>query len=392
MIGFTKLLAGTATVSEVIKSREQGGVVPPHLLQFSDELRPLVVWNVTNRCNLSCRHCYIGAEDKSYQNELSTEEAEALVYDLAKMKAPVLLFSGGEPLIRKDIFHLARLATSLGVRPVLSTNGTLINNEMAEKIKASGFQYAGVSLDGAPATHDLFRGRQGAFDQALAGIRACKEADVKTGVRFTINRDNMGDLPELLDIVVREQIPRFCMYHLVYAGRAADMHKQDLNQEEKRQVMTYLINRTLELHEAGVEVEILTTDNHADGIFLYHWLKENRPSRLNEVEDLLTMHGGCSAGTKFANIDPRGNVHPCQFWQDYTVGNIREKPFSELWTSDDPLLVKLRKKAQYVGGQCGKCQHKEVCGGCRIRAREVNGGIWEEDPACYLTVAEMSHK
>ncbi|MGE5380098.1 MAG: radical SAM protein [Methylocystaceae bacterium] len=389
MIGFTKLLAGTATVSEVIKSKEQG-LMPPHLLQFSDELRPLVVWNVTNRCNLKCRHCYIGAEDKSYANELTTEEAQAMIADLAQMKAPVLLFSGGEPLIRKDIFHLARLAASMGVRPVLSTNGTLIDDAMAEQIKAAGFQYAGVSLDGAPATHDHFRGRQGAFDQAIEGIRACNRAGVKTGVRFTVNRENMNDLPELLDIVVKEQIPRFCMYHLVYAGRGKDMHNLDLSITEKRQVMNYLIDRTLELHEAGVEIEILTTDNHADGVFLYHWLRENRPARLSEVDDLLSMHGGCSAGTKFANIDPRGNVHPCQFWQDYTVGNIREKPFSELWTGDDPLLVQLRKKAEYVQGHCGKCQHKQVCGGCRIRAREVNGDLWQEDPACYLTEIEMS--
>lgn len=388
MIGFTKLLAGTATVSEVIKSREQGNL-PPHLLQFSDQLRPLVVWNTTNRCNLRCQHCYIGAEDKSYHGELTTEEAEAMVADLAKMKAPVLLFSGGEPLIRQDIFHLARLAVSLGVRPVLSTNGTLIDDEMAAKIKEAGFQYVGVSLDGAPATHDRFRGKEGSFEKALEGIRASMRAGLKTGVRFTINKENMEDLPELLDIVVKEKIPRFCMYHLVYAGRGKDMQALDLSKEEKRQVMTYLIDRTIELHEAGVEIEILTTDNHADGIFLYHWLKEHRPSRLYEVEDLLTMHGGCSAGTKFANIDPQGNVHPCQFWQDYTVGNIREKPFSELWTGDDPLLVKLRKKAEYVGGQCGQCQHKEVCSGCRIRAREAAGGMWEEDPACYLTKNEL---
>lgn len=388
MIGFTKLLGGTATVSEVIKNQAQGQL-PPHLLQFSDSLRPLVVWNVTNRCNLRCLHCYIGAEDRIYRGELTTEEAKAMIEDLAQMKVPVLLFSGGEPLIRRDVFELGRLSSDLGLRPVLSTNGTLIDDEMAARIREAGFQYVGVSLDGAPATHDRMRGKNGAFAEALDGIRASMRAGLKTGVRFTITRSNMADLPQLLDIVEKEGIPRFCMYHLVYSGRGKNMRDEDLVPEEKRRIMTYLVDKTIDLHERGIEVEILTTDNHADGVYLYNWLKEHGPDHLEEVERLLFMHGGCSAGTKFANIDPVGNVHPCQFWQDYTIGNVREKPFSQLWTGDDPLLVALRRKCDRVKGKCGECDFKEVCAGCRIRAREVYGDMWAEDPACYLLEQEI---
>ena len=388
MIGCTKLLCGTATVSDVIKYSGQENL-PPQLLQFSDSYRPLVVWNVTNRCNLRCQHCYINAEDHQYKNELSTEEAQVFIKDLAQMKAPVLLFSGGEPLIRKDIIELGQMAAEMGLRPVISSNGTLIDDELARKIRDAGFQYVGISIDGAPATHDKFRNRPGAFEAALNGIKACMNNGIKTGIRFTVNRLNQADLSEIFDIIERESIPRFCMYHLVYAGRGEQMAELDTDHQEKRAILDMVSSKTIELHRKGVEVEILTTDNHADGIYLYNYIKQNEPERADEIIQLLEMHGGCSAGTKFANVDPQGNVHPCQFWQDYTVGNIREKPFSEIWTSDDELMIKLREKDKHVKGKCGDCSYKSLCSGCRIRARAVYDDLWAEDPACYLTQAEM---
>lgn len=388
MIGCTKLLCGTATVSEVIKHSHDGDV-PPQLLQFSDINRPLVVWNTTNRCNLRCKHCYIEAEDHSYDSELTNEEARIFIDDLARMRVPVLLFSGGEPLIRQDIYELGRLAAEKGLRPVISSNGTLIDDEVALKIKAAGFQYVGISIDGAPATHDEFRNKKGAFDMAIKGIRACINNGVKTGIRFTVNKYNQKDLPEIFDIIEREGIPRFCMYHLVYAGRGKDMMEMDTVTDEKRAILNLVSEKTVELYNKGVEVEILTTDNHADGIYLYNKICQSEPERAAEVVNLLQMHGGCSAGTKFANVDPRGNVHPCQFWQDYTVGNVKDKPFSEIWTSDDELMVKLREKHKYLQGKCGTCDFKSLCSGCRIRARAAYGDIWAEDPACYLNREEI---
>jgi len=327
MIGCTKLLCGTATVSDVIKHSSREGQVPPELLQFSNQNRPLVVWNMTNRCNLRCRHCYISAEDRQYHDELTTDEAKAFITDLANMRVPVLLFSGGEPLIRKDIFELGRMAADLGLRPVISSNGTLIDKDIARKIKEAGFQYVGISIDGKPSTNDEFRNMPGAFAAALKGIHACLDEGVKTGIRFTVNRYNQADLPEILDIVEKEGIPRFCMYHLVYAGRGAEMADMDTSVEETRQILDFLSERTVDLYQRGVQVEILTTDNHADGIYLLNRIRRQQPERVDEIVTLLEMHGGCSAGTKFANVDPRGNVHPCQFWQDYTVGNVRKNPF-----------------------------------------------------------------
>ncbi len=389
MIGFTKLLCGTATVSDVIKCRAEG-TAPPQLLQFSDSSRPLVVWNMTNRCNLRCRHCYIEAEDRKFEDELTTEEARVFIEDLAQMKVPVLLFSGGEPLLRQDIFELGKQAFELGLRPVLSSNGTLIDKNTARLIKDAGFQYVGVSIDGAPGTHDYFRNKKGAFFEALDGIRACLAEGVKTGIRFTVNKWNQKDLPEILDIVAREGIPRFCMYHLVYAGRGNEIMSTDTSSGDKRRILDLLIEKTLELHARGVEVEILTTDNHADGVYLKKYIEEHLPQRAGEILTLLGMHGGCSAGTKFANVDPRGNVHPCQFWQDYTLGNVRHTPFSRIWSGDDELLVMLRNKREYLKGRCGRCRHNSVCGGCRVRARAAYGDVWAEDPACYLEETEIS--
>jgi radical SAM protein with 4Fe4S-binding SPASM domain len=390
MIGCTKLICGTATVSEAIKMRGTNGKVPANMLQFSGTNRPLVVWNVTNRCNLRCQHCYISAEDKRYKNELTTEEAERFIEDLAEMQAPVLLFSGGEPLIRSDIFHLSRFGTDKGLRVVLSTNGTLITPEIAEAIKESGMQYVGVSIDGLQDTHDKFRRMSGALQRSLEGIRNCTKLGIKAGVRFTINKFNKDDLPGVIDLMEQEGIPRFCMYHLVYSGRGKEMLDMDTTREEKLETIKFLIDKTIELHDKGIETELLTVDNHADGAYIYNYLMKKNPGRADEVMQLLKMHGGCSAGTKFANVDPQGNVHPCQFWQHVSLGNVRERKFSQIWNDkENELLVNLRQKDQMIKGRCGQCTYKTVCSGCRIRAEVVYNDTWAEDPACYLSDAEI---
>lgn len=385
MIGFTKLLCNGATVSDIVKYGGHSRRLPPHMLQFSSDATPIVVWNMTNRCNLSCQHCYISAEDHDYHGELSTAEAKAFIDDLAAMHVPVLMFSGGEPLIREDLFELGSYAGSRGVRPVISTNGTLITQALAKQIHEIGFQYVGVSIDGDETVHDQFRGRQGAFQEALAGIRHSIAAGNKTGIRFTINRLNVHTLPTVLDLVEQEKIPRFCMYHLVYSGRGKEMADLDLNHTEKRQVIEWLIQRTEDFHRRGIEVEILTTDNHADGATILQYIERNQPERIPEIKELLAMHGGCSAGAKMANVGPTGDVHACQFWGHRPLGNVRQTAFSQIWRGvHDEFLQVLRQKTEQVTGRCGECRYKAFCGGCRIRAEAIHGDLWGEDPACYL--------
>jgi len=386
VIGCTKLLCGTATVSDIVKYGRSSRNLPPHMLQFSSDTTPIVVWNTTNRCNLACQHCYIEAEDRVYNGELTTDEAKTFIDDLAQSRVPVLLFSGGEPLLREDLFELGAYAAMKGLRPVISTNGTLITSKIAAKIKESGFQYVGVSLDGNEEIHDKFRGQKGAFEAAINGIRNSLAAGNKTGIRFTINRLNQAALPDILNIVEQEKIQRFCMYHLVYAGRGKSIAALDTTAEEKRQTIELLIRRTLDFHERGIEVEVLTTDNHADGIYILKYIERTNPERVPEIKALLEMHGGCSAGQKMANVDPLGNVHACQFWGHETLGNVRQTPFSVIWQKNrGEFILKIRSKESHVEGRCAECRYKSLCCGCRIRAEAVSGNIWGEDPACYLT-------
>lgn len=317
--------------------------------------------------------------------ELTTEEGKGIISDLAGMNVPVLLFSGGEPLIREDIFELGEYAGSKGIRTVLSSNGTLITKNIASKIKETGFQYVGISVDGLPATHNGFRNADNAFEMARQGMDNLKAVGVKVGVRFTINRYNYHELRDVLRFVVDSCVPRFCMYHLVYSGRGKEMTRDDITNTERMNVFNILKEFTLELHQKGVDLEILTTDNHADGILIHRYIEENMPQRADEVMELLKMHGGCSAGTKVANIGPSGNVHPCQFWTNKVLGNVREKKFSQIWNdAENEFLSNLRNKGDYLKGKCGECTYKDVCGGCRVRAEAVHGDMWQEDPCCYI--------
>lgn len=389
MIGFSKILTGKATVAATLHG-QQSGCLPPHLLQFSSASRPVVVWNMTKRCNLRCCHCYIEAGAVEQDRVLSTDEGLSLIHELAELKIPVLLFSGGEPLMRSDLWDLASEAARCGIRIALSTNGTLIDQEAAGRLKDCGFSYVGVSIDGTPGNHDRFRGVSGAFDGALRGLRTARDAGLTVGVRFTVNRDNYSDLSYLFKMIRDEEIRRFCIYHLVYAGRGKEMAALDLSAKQKREMVDMIIEQALALDRDGVEAEILTTDHHADGIYLYHWVQEHQPERAAEVKQLLSMHGGCSAGVKMANIDPAGYVYPCQFWRSETLGKFPEKSFQEIWfNKHNELLKALRDKPAHLKDRCGLCRAKELCGGCRIRAEAATGDRWQSDPICYLTDAEI---
>jgi len=389
LIGFTKLLCGTATVSRALRDAADG-TRSAQLLQFTTAEHPLVVWNMTTRCNLRCVHCYNRSGESDAETGLTTTEAEALIDDLAAMAVPVLLFSGGEPVLRPDLYHLAEYAAAHNLRPVLSTNGTLITAEVAADLARSKFQYVGVSIDGLASVHDAFRGREGASDDAWQGIRTAQAAGLRTGVRFTITRDNAADLPGVLERAVEERVDRFCLYHLVYSGRGSGLAERDLSPEVRRETITWLMQQTEELHRQDKPIEILTTDNHADGVLLHQAIAHRDPDRASEVLELLGMHGGCSAGRKFANVDAAGDVHACQFWGHESLGNVRERPFSHIWSDlTNPLVADLRRSQELLTGRCGACRYKIYCGGCRIRAEAVHGNRWAPDPACYLTDEEV---
>ncbi|MHC5080447.1 MAG: 12,18-didecarboxysiroheme deacetylase [Planctomycetota bacterium] len=392
MIGISKLYCGSVEPSDVLRYGARGKPLPSHLLQFSAEKKPVVVWNVTRRCNLRCVHCYAHARGRGGRGELTREEGYALIDDLAGFGTPVILFSGGEPLLRKDLFDLLDRAVSRGMRTVVSTNGTLIGEGEADRLASAGVSYVGISLDGLGEVNDRFRGRPGAFEDALSGIRLCRERGIKVGLRFTIHRRNASHVEGIFDLLEREAIPRICFYHLVYAGRGGNLMEEDLDHGETRGIVDRIIDRTADLHRRGKPVEVLTVDNHADGPFLYlRMVREGHP-RAPEVLELLRMNGGNSSGVGIGCVSWDGVVHADQFWRHLPLGNVRERPFSSIWTDPaDPLLRKLKEKKKHVTGRCAACRWLEVCGGnFRVRAEAATGDLWAPDPACYLTDAEIA--
>lgn len=391
MIGISKLYCGTVEPSDPLRYGRRSGSLPSHLLQFAADKKPVVVWNVGRRCNLRCVHCYSRSKNQEYRGEMDTREGKSLLKDLSEFGSPVILFSGGEPLMRPDILELIATARQLGLRAVLSTNGTLITGELAARLKALDLSYVGVSLDGLRETHDRFRGLKGAFDLALEGIRNCKKVGIKVGLRFTINRRNAEEIPGIFSLLKEEDIPRVCFYHLVYTGRGSKLVKEDLNREETRRTVDRIMDLTRELFDEGLPKEVLTVDNHADGVYLYLRLKREDPERAEEVLKLLKMNGGNSSGNGIGCVSWDGSVHADQFWRHTSFGNVRERPFSEIWTDlSNPLMARLKDKKQHVKGRCARCRYLELCGGnFRVRAEAVTGDLWEADPACYLTDEEI---
>ncbi len=391
MIGISKLYCGAVEASDALRYGRESRALPSHLLQFSKDKKPVVVWNMTRRCNLKCVHCYAHAVDPSGRDEISTDQGKAIIKDLAEFGAPVMLFSGGEPLVRKDLPELAKFATSQGMRAVISTNGTLITREKARELKEIGLSYVGISLDGGEEVHDRFRKSPGSFQKALEGVENCQAEGLKVGLRFTINKRNVQEVPTLFQLIEERDIPRICFYHLVYSGRGSELIKEDLNHKETREVVYLIMDKTRELFDKGKEKEVLTVDNHADGPLVYLRLLQENPKRAEEVMQLLSFNEGNSSGRGIGCISWDGQVHADQFWRNHTFGNVLERPFSAIWTDENiELLHKLKTKKDHVGGRCAQCRYLAICGGnFRARAEACYDDIWAEDPACYLTDDEI---
>ena len=391
MIGISKLYCGAVEAADVLRYGRRSAALPSHLLQFSSDKRPVVVWNVTRRCNLKCIHCYSSSQNILYSDELTTEQGRRFIDDLASFGSPVLLLSGGEPLMRPDLPDLARHAVDRGMRVVISTNGTLITKKLARVFSAIGLSYIGVSLDGLREVHDRVRGVRGAFDRTMRGIRNARDECIKVGIRFTVIRKNLQEMPGIFDLIEREDIPRVCFYHLVYSGRGSALIEEDLTHGQTRQLVDLIMDRTRDLFDRGIEKEVLTVDNHADGPYVYLRLLREDPKRAAEVLELLRMNEGNSSGHGIGCVSWDGEVHPDQFWRIHSFGNVKERPFGEIWLdTSNGLLAKMKDKKPHVKGRCAACRWLEVCGGnFRARAEAVTGDAWAADPACYLTDEEI---
>ena len=395
MINISKLYCDEVTPGDWLRygkegSGEREGEVVP---KKASERKPIVVWNITRNCNLKCVHCYNDSGAGKKCNDASTEEAKAVLDDLADFGIPSVLFSGGEPFMRHDLFELIKYATGKGLRAVISTNGTLITPEAAATIKEYGVSYVGISLDGIGEINDKFRGVDGAFDRTVEGIKNCQAVGQRIGLRLTLTKRNVADLEALFDFFEEYGIERACFYHLVPSGRGQVISDDDLTHAQSREAIEMIMARTKAFKEAGRKTDILTVDNHVDGIYLYLKLLKEDHEKAKDIWKLLTWNGGGlnSSGVGIGCLDFNGKVHANQFWGHYDLGDIHDKPFSEIWSNnEEPLLKGLRNRRDYVKGRCRLCKFFDGCGGSlRVRADLHFGDTWAPDPGCYLTDEEI---
>jgi radical SAM protein with 4Fe4S-binding SPASM domain len=325
---------------------------------------------------------------------MDTAEGKLFIRDLADFNVPVILFSGGEPLLRQDLFELANLAQENGIRVALSTNGTLINEEVANKIKDIGFAEVGISIDGTEPNNDRFRGKKGAYDLALQGIRNCVSLGLRVSLRLTMTRFNYQEIPAIFQLIEDEGINRVCFYHLAYSGRGDGLRDNDITHSQTREVIDLICDRTLDMYHRGLHKEILTVGNHTDAVYIYRKLRDSDPQRADKVLELLRSNGGNNSGIKIGAVDDRGNVHPDQFWWHHSLGNVRQRKFADIWTdTSEPLLKGLKNRKGLLKGRCAQCQYLELCNGnLRVRAEAVFEDVWAEDPACDLVDEEIGIK
>lgn len=354
--------------------------------------RPVVVWNCTRQCNLKCIHCYANASMSKDREALGTTDGYKLIRNLAEFGVPAILFSGGEPLLRKDVFELARYAVSQNIRISLSTNGTLISADTARLIRDIGFSEVGISLDGIGLVNDRFRGVEGAFEKALEGIRNCVAQGIRVSLRLTMTAYNCEEITAIFALAEKENIERICFYHLAYSGRGKTLQQYDVSRQKTRMVIDDICKHTVDLYNRGLPKEVLTVGNHADGVYIYQKLMRQKPVDAGRVHSLLSVNGGNNSGIRISSIDEAGNVHPDQFWQHYSLGNVKSRNFSEIWSdATEPLLAKLRNRKPLLMGKCGRCKHIDLCNGnLRVRAESFYDNLWAEDPACYLDEEEIA--
>jgi radical SAM protein with 4Fe4S-binding SPASM domain len=344
----------------------------------------IAIWNFTNRCNLSCLHCY----SKADLDSVDTLSATDITTNMDKLKScgvKFIIFSGGEPLTRKDIFEIAEYAKSIGIMTYLSTNGLYVKKSNAKKILDT-FNYVGISIDGNEAAHDSFRGLKGSFKESLEAVRLLNSYDLsKVGIRFTITKDTIGDLGFIFELAERENIPKVYISHLVYSGRGLDNLKMDISKKQRLEAVDFIIDKAFEYFENGKDIDIVTGNMEMDALRFLERFAQKYPDLKDEMRKRLVKWGGNSAGRKLLNINSEGDIRPDPFFP-FNIGNILKDDFVEVW-QDKPneMLQKLRVHPREIGGICKECEDIDICnGGSRSRAYAIYGDLWAEDPSCYM--------
>jgi len=338
---------------------------------------PVVVYNCTNKCGQNCLHCYSKTDLDA--KELDTQQAKNFLNQLVEIKCPVVLFSGGEPLERADLFELLDYSSKLGLRTALSTNGNLINEQVAKMLIDVGVSYVGVSIDGTEKTHDNFRGIAGSFKKAVNAVKFCKEVNLKIGLRFTMTNRNFSQIHDIFSLAQNLNVQRICFYHLISAGQAVKNNLKCTNQQV-RQSLNDILNCAKGFSSKGV-TEVLTVGNHADGAFVLNRLKQEKLPLYEKTFDLLQKFGGNKIGIKILDVDSAGNIHPDQFWQNYSLGNVTEMEIGEIFKKSLNIFM---DKTEFSPDRCKKCCWLKICG--------TNMRDTHLEPDCYLDDKEIEGK
>lgn len=341
----------------------------------------LIAWELTSACNLNCAHCRASATMERDSKELSTNEAKDFIDEVAELGKSILIFSGGEPLVREDIFELLEYGTKKGLRVVLATNGTLITPEIAKKLKKSGVQRVSISLDGATAkTHDEFRGMQGAFEGAMKAIKILKDANISFQINTTITKRNISEIPKILSLAIDLKADALHIFLLVPTGRAEE--KEEIPPKEYEKVLNWFYEKQKE-----VDIQLKATcAPHYFRIMRQRAKEEGITISSAKTHGFEAMTKGCLGGNGFCFISKIGEVYPCGYLPAL-AGNIRKTPFREIW-KNSKVFQDLRD-VNKLKGKCGICEYRKVCGGCRARAYAKTGDYLEEEPYCVYVPTKL---
>ncbi|MEM0211936.1 MAG: radical SAM protein [Candidatus Methanomethylicia archaeon] len=349
----------------------------------------LVVWNYTRQCNLQCKHCYENASKKPDEDELNTIEAKRVIDQFEEAGVVAIAFSGGEPLMRKDFYEVSKYAYEREFYISIATNGTLINYETAMKLKDSGVQYVEISLDGLEETHDNFRGLKGAWRKSVDGILNCIKVGLDVGVATTITRNNIKEIPRLIEILEDIGVKRFIAFNFIPVGRGRNIINMDLTPEEREEILTYLYgkliqpNCRIQTFSTAPQYSVVSVNFGNGPLMATHFSNKSAMELLRgKARALAEFIGGCGAGRLYCALEPNGDVTPCVFIP-IKIGNIKRDKLIDLWRNS-PILLKIRDRNEFKG--CGQCQYKYICGGCRARAYAYFNDLQGPDPGCKINI------
>ncbi len=348
----------------------------------------IMIWNFTNRCNLLCHHCYSKA-DANEKDTLTLEEIQETIPKLKKAGVNFVIFSGGEPLIRKDIFDIAQCMKDNKIMTYLSTNGMYINEKNVDRIIET-FNYIGISIDGIEEVHDYFRGQEGSYQKSIDAIKLIQKHGGNAGIRFTITKETEKCFYDMFKLVEELNVNKFYISHLVYSGRGLDNLKIDISKEQRREYVDFIIDKAFEYYHSGKNIDLVTGNMEMDAIMLLNKFRKDYPEFSDSLKQKLQSWGGNSAGNRLGNMDWAGNVKPDPFFPQ-VIGNYLENDFDKVWCDENnELLGNLRQFPRNISGKCANCDYINICnGGSRSRAYAISGDLWAEDPSCYLTDNEI---